>query len=168
MKHAKPLSIVLLCLSLFLVSSCDTTIYLVRHAEKEVGVVNPHLTESGRRRAVTLCDTLISKRINYILSTDSNRTRETAQPTSLRVAIPVNSYGKDTAMLLVEGLKKLWGKNILLVTHSETIPLIMQAFGLTLQTPIGNSFNRFIVIKRHRGVNGSPSTTSHNESTYGE
>lgn len=152
---------------LLFLSSCDTTIYLVRHAEKDLGVPNPHLTLAGQARARTLCDSMIDKRINLILSTDSNRTRETAQPTSARLGVPITVYRKDTIPQFVSSLKGMWGKNILLVTHSETIAPIVQEFGQTLTTPIGNSFNRYIIIKRHRGSNGSPTTTILIDGTYG-
>jgi phosphohistidine phosphatase SixA len=151
---------------LFACSSCEVTtrIYLVRHAERQTGV-NPHLTDAGNTRALTLKDTLSTKSINMVLTTDSNRTRETAQPTATFFNLPLTLYRKDTIPGLVRRLKNLWGKNILLVTHSETIPLIMQEFGLSLgiSTPI-TGFNNLIIIKRKKA---GQLYMSHTETMYG-
>lgn len=151
---------------LFVCSSCQVTtrIYIVRHAERQTGV-NPHLTNDGNARAQTLKDTLSTKSIKMVLTTDSNRTRETAQPTATFFNLPLALYRKDTIPGLVRRLKNIWGKNILLVTHSETIPLIMQEFGLSLgiSTPI-TGFNNFIIIKRKRA---GQLYMSHTEATYG-
>jgi phosphohistidine phosphatase SixA len=151
---------------LFVCSSCEVTtrIYIVRHTERQTGV-NPHLTDDGNARARTLKDTLSTKSINMVLTTDSNRTRETAQPTATFFDLPLVLYRKDTIPGLVRRLKNIWGKNILLVTHSETIPLIMQEFGLSLgiSTPI-SGFNNLIIIKRKKS---EPVSMSHTETTYG-
>lgn len=151
--------------TLLFFASCSTTttIYIVRHAERPTGRPNPHLTDAGNERARTLSDTLSNKRINLVLSTDSNRTRETAQPTATRFNIPLTVYGKDTIPGLVATLKNTWGRNILIVSHSETIPLIVQQFGYTLQSDI-TGFNRFIVIKREKG---KPELNTYRETTYG-
>lgn len=145
-----------------LLASCESTIYIVRHAEKQSGN-NPHLTENGQSRAQTLSDTLSTKRINLVMTTDSNRTRETAQPTASRFNLPLTIYGKDTIPGLVGKLKNTWGKNILIVSHSETIPVIVQQFGYTLQSPI-TGFNRLIIIKR---VKNKPELNTYKETTYG-
>lgn len=151
----------LLC-SLILLFSCQTNIYLVRHAEKETGI-NPNLTMAGVARAQTLSELLADKKINEVLTTDSNRTRQTAQPTANRFQLPLTIYGKDTIPGFVASLKQKWGKNILIVSHSETIPLIVQEFGYNLQRPI-TGFNRMIIIKRKKG---NPVEMTYEETTYG-
>src|SRR5690349_20766422 len=78
----------LLALSaLFLLTSCNTTIYLVRHAEKQTSSGNmmtsdPDLTMEGRVRADRLADSLTGKKISAVYSTDYQRTRNTAAPTA--------------------------------------------------------------------------------------
>ena len=161
MKFFKPFALPML---LFFAScSTTTTIYIVRHAERPVGQPNPHLSEPGNERARTLADTLSNKSINSVMTTDSNRTRETAQPTATRFNIPLTFYGKDTIPGLVAQLKNTWGRNILIVSHSETIPLIVQQFGYALQSDI-TGFNRFIIIKREKG---KPELNTYRETTYG-
>ena len=155
-------SIVLSFLLMFL-ASCETTIYLVRHGERITTGRDPVLLPTGEARAQILAELMANKKINEVLTTDSNRTRQTAQPTASRYNLPLTIYGKDTIPGFVAGLKNKWGKNILIVSHSETIPLIVQEFGHTLQGPI-TGFNRLIIIKRKKG---NPVEMSYQETTYG-
>ncbi len=152
----------LLTILIGILSSCETTIYLVRHAEKATGP-NPNLLPAGEVRAQTLSQLLADKKINQVLTTDSNRTRQTAQPTAGRFNLPLTIYGKDTIPGFVASLKNSWGKNILIVSHSETIPVIVQEFGYNLQSPI-TGFNRLIIIKRKKG---NPVEMTYEETTYG-
>ena len=61
----------------------DTTIYLVRHAEKQAGD-NPDLTVVGRARADILSRELQDAGLTEVWSTDTIRTIETAKPTATR------------------------------------------------------------------------------------
>ena len=66
-------------------TSCTRTYYIVRHAEKVVVNGNssmmsndPPLTEAGKERAEALKELLKTKKIGYIFSTNTIRTRSTA------------------------------------------------------------------------------------------
>jgi len=143
--------------------SCSSNIYLVRHADKILGVPNPHLSEAGKKRAKTLADTLSNKGISKVFSTDSNRTRETARPTMDLNAIPLTIYRKDNLPALVSSLKSHLGSNILVVAHSEDIDDILHEFGLTLNQPI-TGYSRFIKISRRKFFNIK---TTKRETHYG-
>ena len=157
------LKLVLVSFYLIMLASCETTIYLVRHGERITTGANPVLLPAGEARAQALSELMADKRINEVLTTDSNRTRQTAQPTATRFNLPLTIYGKDTIPGFVASLKNKWGKNILIVSHSETIPLIVQEFGYALQSPI-TGFNRLIIIKRKKG---NPVEMTYQETTYG-
>ena len=116
---------------LLLLTGCSSiNIYIVRHAEKQTGN-NPHLTAAGQQRALALCDTMRSKSIGFIFSTDSNRTQETARPTANFLHLAVTRYSFDTLPRFVTRLKKIWSDNVLVVTHSTTITDILRAFNVT-------------------------------------
>ncbi len=151
------------CIVLIFLFSCETTIYLVRHGERVTTGANPVLLPAGETRAQTLSQLLADKKINEVLTTDSNRTRQTAQPTATHFNLPLTIYRKDTIPGFVASLKNKWGKNILIVSHSETIPLIVHEFGYNLQSPI-TGFNRLIIIKRKKG---NPVEMTYEETTYG-
>ena len=71
-----------------LLSSCSTTIYVVRHAEKQTGVNNsmmsadPDLTDAGKARAKKMAEMLASKSITAVYATPYKRTQQTAEPTA--------------------------------------------------------------------------------------
>ncbi|MBO9631701.1 MAG: histidine phosphatase family protein [Chitinophagaceae bacterium] len=118
-------------LSFFLIitlAGCSHTYYVVRHAEKAVPgdgpVMNtpndPPLSELGLQRAIALKDLLHDKNIRHIYSTNTIRTRSTAQPLSTLTGIPIQTYGPKPDSAFIQELKHL-KKNTLIVGHSNTI-----------------------------------------------
>jgi 2,3-bisphosphoglycerate-dependent phosphoglycerate mutase len=76
----------LIILVLFL-TSCQSTFYVVRHAEKVDNSTNPLLSEDGKERAKDLTRKLVNKNISLIYSTDYLRTKNTAKPLADAMAI---------------------------------------------------------------------------------
>lgn len=118
-------------LSLFIlviISSCSHKYYIVRHAEKEIGGLDPNLSPVGYDRAETLKTILIDKKIKQIYSTNTKRTMQTATPLSNAINVPIQNYGSvpDNLFLDFIELKK---KNTLIVGHSNTVDDIVN--GLT-------------------------------------
>ncbi len=104
-----------------------TTIYLVRHAEKEhKGEKNPQLTEQGKQRAKLFADMLTKVNIDAVYSTDTIRTRDTAKPIA-------NSKGKEVIIYDARGIdyaqfvKNNLNKTVFVVGHSNTIPSFVNA-----------------------------------------
>lgn len=118
-KLIKKYSILLLLVGL---QSCQTTYYMVRHAEKEISTTNPNppLTEAGRLRAEKLNAMLLDKNIRAIYSTDYLRTRSTAQPLATKLQIPIQLYDPNKQADFIEMLKRS-KRNSLIVGHSNTI-----------------------------------------------
>lgn len=143
-----------------------TNIYIVRHAEKEAGD-DPHLSREGVLRAKTLADTMRSKKINLVLTTHTNRTFETAKPTADVFGLSPRYYEYEPRNdTITPYLKKLWGKNILLVTHSDKITSLVQKF-VPCTSFDSNAFDNLIIIRRTKGLNQTVSTKLI-ESKYGE
>lgn len=111
--------------------SSKTTIYLVRHAEKDTGN-NPQLTAAGRKRAGDLLHILQKKNIQRIYATQYRRTQQTGDSLRIQLHIDTLLYKADTTGETV--LNKIiaagdGGKTILIIGHSNTIPRIIRKLG---------------------------------------
>lgn len=105
----------------------ETILIFVRHAEKqEDGTKDPSLNERGVQRALKLSE-LISENydLKAIYSTGYKRTRETAQPVSELLGLPVNEYQLSYPDSLVKAIIELHrGEQVLIVGHSNTTPML--------------------------------------------
>ena len=115
----------------FTLSFSQTTIFLVRHAEKVDSSRDPDLSLDGKARAVRLMELLQDANVKAVYSTDYIRTRETARPLAEKRNLSVETYRPfDEAM--VTGLKSSQAGNVLVVGHSNTIPdLVNKLIGET-------------------------------------
>jgi broad specificity phosphatase PhoE len=115
-------------------AAAQSTIFMVRHAEKAPGSdKDPDLSEAGRARAEVLAKMLKDAEITAIYATDLKRTQQTAAPLARSLGLQVTiTPAKDTAAL-VATLRSLKG-NALVVGHGNTIPDLVQ--GLGIATPI--------------------------------
>lgn len=85
------------------------TIYLVRHAEKNMTADNysdPPLTQCGQERAKSLGSFLGDVDLDAIYSTDYSRTRSTALPTAITKELEIKLYNsnelEDFSKLLID------------------------------------------------------------------
>jgi len=115
----------LLLAFMMLSSSCTTTYYIVRHAEKADKTRDTPLSIEGHARAATLRDTLISQNIKKIFVTNYLRTQQTAAPLATKLGITPTEVFADQTPQLVQQLKAIKGKNVLIVGHSNTVPVII-------------------------------------------
>jgi broad specificity phosphatase PhoE len=135
-------------------ASAQTQIFLVRHAERaDAGATmspsmsaDPDLSPAGRARAKALADVLKDVPLAAIFATEYKRTQQTAKPTAdaHHVALTtVNS--KDTPALLAK-LKAATGP-VLVVAHSNTIPDIVKALGVTTPVVVEEAeFDRLFIV----------------------
>jgi phosphohistidine phosphatase SixA len=128
-----------------------TKIFIVRHAEKESGK-DPVLTSAGNARAGDLMRALQNDGIQKIYVSQYKRTQQTAD--SMRIHLNINTvqYMADTLCdNLVNSIMENadFGKTILIIAHSNTIPHIIRKFGVT-DYPYGdipdNEFDNLFVI----------------------
>ncbi|HEY0896674.1 MAG TPA: phosphoglycerate mutase family protein [Sphingobacteriaceae bacterium] len=110
-----------------------TTVYVVRHAEKDVSDPsdrNPPLSKTGQQRAADLFRVLEKENVDAIFSTDYLRTRSTAGPVAENRNITIAAYPPSDFAGLAEKIKKEYaGKTVLVVGHSNTVLQIVQALG---------------------------------------
>jgi broad specificity phosphatase PhoE len=132
MKHLALILSIPLLLATY--ANAAPVVFIVRHAEKaSTGGKNPDLSVEGQKRADALAHVLKDSQITSVFVTEFRRTQETAAPTARAAhvsptVIPATNIGE-----LVEKLRALNG-NALVVGHSNTIPDLLKAFGIT--TPV--------------------------------
>lgn len=110
-----------------------TRVYIVRHAEKESGK-DPVLTPGGFKRAGDLARALKNASIQKIYVSRTRRSQLTADSLRIQAGIDTVHYTADT--LCDELIKTImehrdFGKTILVVAHSNTIPHILRKLGVS-------------------------------------
>jgi len=97
---------------------------VVRHAEKAAQAANMSsdvpLSTVGKQRAERLGGLLHDKKIGLIYSTNTTRTRTTAEPTANHFLLSINTYGPKPDSAFIKLLKSQ-KKNTLVVGHSNTV-----------------------------------------------
>jgi len=107
-----------------------STVVVVRHMEKETGD-DPGLTGDGRARVERLQAMLLDLDIGAVYSTDTRRTRETAEPFARAADAEIEIYGPHEYYEVVSrALEDSSGDAALIVGHSNTVPAILRAFGI--------------------------------------
>ncbi|MGB5943109.1 MAG: phosphoglycerate mutase family protein [Leeuwenhoekiella sp.] len=102
-----------------------TTFYLIRHAEKATGN-DPLLTDEGIAHANFWAEYLSDKNIDLVYSTDTRRTRATAQPAAEMFDTTIAAYSPQEGFS--QRLKEETArKNVLIVGHSNTVPFLANA-----------------------------------------
>lgn len=104
------------------------TLYIVRHAEKQDGDLDPGLTKDGYQRALGLSQILQHTGVEAIYSTYYRRTTGTALPLARELGLPVQFYQADEEEALIDMLREQ-GKTALVVGHSNTVPQMVRALG---------------------------------------
>ncbi|EAY31229.1 phosphoglycerate mutase family protein [Microscilla marina] len=102
----------------------QTTIYLVRHAEKDKGR-NPDLTVAGKERAKALQKLLKKENIAAVYATKTKRTMQTGEPVAEAQNLAIVNYDYRDRQLLSKLFDKHVGKAILVVGHSNTLPSLL-------------------------------------------
>jgi len=109
-------------------------IYLVRHAEKGPGD-DPLLTGEGNKRAGDLVRVLKTRKIGRIYVTEYKRTQNTSDSLRIQLGIDTAHYLSDTSRIK-ELLHKIrvnhdMNRPILIIGHSNTIPLLIRKLGVS-------------------------------------
>lgn len=106
-----------------------STYYFIRHAEKDRSDKtnkDPHLIQNGLMRAVKWSYALSNETFDAVYSTDYNRTKETAGPIAEKNGLDITIYDPRNidAKAFLEANK---GKTVLVVGHSNTTPMFVNA-----------------------------------------
>ena len=110
-----------------------TTVYIVRHAEKDSTSdrADPTLSALGQVRAEALNQQLAKRHPAALFTTDTKRTRATLAPLAAATKLEPQTYdprrGRDLADLV---LKDYAGKSVVIVGHSNTVLSLIDDFGV--------------------------------------
>ncbi len=127
-------------------------IFVVRHAERAAisGRVpsDTGLSEVGRARAKSLEQELKDAQITAIYTSEYKRTKETAAPLAESLGIRPEVVAADDLQSLLAKLKAARG-NVLVVGHSNTVPQIINALGVSGRVTISESDydNLFLIVR---------------------
>lgn len=122
---------VLLALTLLftnIVSAQTTSVWIVRHAEKDKSNpqdTNPNLSDEGRIRAGDLATYLKKVKFDVAFATPTKRTHQTLDS----LVIPKVIDYKDIKSLVDSIKTNYFGKNVIIAGHSNTVLEIIEAFG---------------------------------------
>jgi len=128
------------CAALVFVSSVAaaqaSTVILVRHGEKAARPVDdPPLTNDGQARARDLAAAVADVHVSTVIATQFVRTQATAKPVAdaagkTTIIIPATADPKAHADSVAAKVRSApAGSAVLVVGHSNTIPLIIAALG---------------------------------------
>jgi broad specificity phosphatase PhoE len=111
------------------------TVIIVRHAEKADASADPALSEAGQARAQALAAALTDAHPSVILSSPLQRTGLTAAPTAdyhstPPEAVPLEGGAQAHAAAVAARVRALPDDAVVLIVgHSNTVPLIARALG---------------------------------------
>jgi len=108
--------------------AAPTTVLVVRHADRDGQ--NDALTAAGEARAKELVHVAGRAGVSAVYCTKTARTRKTAEPLATASKLtPVELDPKDVDGLVKKIRADQQGKTVLVVGHSNTVPMILAALG---------------------------------------
>lgn len=149
----RPLLFLLLWIAALAPAAAQSTIFVVRHAEKaETHEQDPKLSAPGRDRAEALARILKDAQISAIYVTEFKRTKETAAPLAKVLGLTPTAIPANDLPSLLAKIRSATG-NVLVVGHGNTIPDLLKALGIPEPITIDDSdySNLFLVFP-----NGTP------------
>ncbi|PHR44195.1 MAG: hypothetical protein COA32_15215 [Fluviicola sp.] len=107
-----------------------TTIFLVRHAEKDTTVdqYDPPLIKEGYERADKLRDELTDKEIKYIFSTKFQRNKNTVGPLANHISKKIHIYEYHKWQTMLDSVKTI-PENHLICGHSDNLLPMIEYLG---------------------------------------
>lgn len=110
-----------------------TTIFIVRHAEKDVSDPknqDPELSVEGRERADALASKLKEIKLDAAFATRYKRTSQTAYHSAKSSNIEIQTYDAQDFSGIADLVRtKHIGHKVLIVGHSNTVLELLEAFG---------------------------------------
>jgi broad specificity phosphatase PhoE len=124
----------------------QSTIFIVRHAEKADATKDSDLSRAGRARAAALAKMLKDANITAIYAGERKRTQQTAAPLAKVLGITVTILSPKDSAALAARLRSANG-NSLVVGHGNTIPPLIKALGISQPIKITeNDYDNLFVV----------------------
>lgn len=144
-------------------AAAQQVIYIVRHAERADSAPaagqamtapanDPPLSADGHARAARLATMLRSADISQIVSTEYQRTRQTAAPLAKALNLDITTSPSREPDALLLRIREAKG-NVLVIGHSNTVPELLKRLGVKDPITIAESEydNLFIVTRPASG-----------------
>ena len=147
MKRMLPLLFLLITPALVAQPGDWTTVFVVRHAEKQDGE-DPGLTGEGQQRASRLAALLANAGVDALFSSEYRRTRDTLAPAAEATGLAVEVMPAREPQTLVDRiLGQHRGQQVLIASHSNLVPELVKRLGGAEPGPIAESeyFHLFVV-----------------------
>jgi broad specificity phosphatase PhoE len=109
-----------------------TTVYLVRHGEKDLtpNRADPALTPVGEARALALRDVLAGQHPAALFTTDTRRTRATLAPLAAATQLAPQVYDAKEPAALAQLIRREYaGKTVVVVSHSNRLLGLIEVLG---------------------------------------
>jgi len=139
----------LACLAAALAAGAQSTVFVVRHADRGPEEPDALLTPRGLRQADELAALLADAGIKHIYTTEFTRTKQTAAPTAKAASVePAVVAQADFAGLIARIRSTLRdGEATLVVGHRSSVPEIVQALsGRAIPPLVYNEFTRVVAV----------------------
>lgn len=140
--------------------SAARLVFLVRHTEREWEGEDPPLTRVGEARAQALAATLRDAGITAIITTQWQRTRDTAKPlaTILKITpevVPVfEGKAAENSLAVAEAVRRRKDEVVLVVGHITVTGVIAALGGPRLPTICDNVFSDLFMFAAAAGDHG--------------
>jgi phosphohistidine phosphatase SixA len=132
-------------------ASAQEAVFVVRHAERLDDSSDSPLSAEGHARASRLAAQLRDARITAIFVTQYVRTVETAKPLADRLGLTLQQTPAAATPDLLAKLRALGPHDrVLIVGHSDTVPVILKELGSTesVTIPADQYDDLFVVLPR--------------------
>ena len=147
------LLVVILFGAVLAASQAPATIFLVRHAEKAAPSGDVPLSDAGRARAQTLTHVLADAGVRNIFVTEFQRTKETVAPSAKKFHVSPETLPAADVDRLASRLRATpAGVAVLVVGHSNTLPMILEMLGAGAVRPIDDGeYDRLFIVTIQAG-----------------
>jgi len=142
---------------LLLLSSCTSTYYIIRHAEKLDQSRDAILSIAGIQRANDLNSYFVIRgiHIDSIFVSTYLRTQQTAQPAAIatgKTPIIINQADDATLEKMIARLNAMDKKTVLVVGHTNTVPRIIEELsGVDIGTIAEDDFDNLYIVTIKNG-----------------
>jgi broad specificity phosphatase PhoE len=150
----RSLLILVLALLVAAPAAAQSSVFLVRHAERaDTGMspapgADPDLSEAGKARAESLATVLKDANITVIFTTEYKRTQTTAAPLAKALGLTAKIVPAKSTADLVKQIRAEKG-NVLVVGHGNTVPDIIKSLGVSTPVTIpDDQFDKLFIVSR--------------------
>ena len=150
--HLLGISLILFTISVNPAAQAQEAVFLIRHAEQVHDVEDPPLTDDGLIRAMSWATIFRDAGIDVIYTSKKVRTKQTAAPIADELNLPLKTMSRRDVSGLVNQVRKEHSDDVvLIVSHSKTIPKLVEAFAPSARGPAiekGDYDNLFVIVPK--------------------